>query len=72
MPVGIGKIGVGGHDSLLDREYEVVGCVKRGGGDWRVAPAQSQLQRLDRFAQAWRRLRLVLKAECLDVVEQDV
>jgi hypothetical protein len=65
-------VGVGGHQSLLDREHEVVSCVKGGRRDGWVAPTQSELQRMDRFAQARRRFRLILKAEGLDVIEQDV
>src|SRR5258708_20547290 len=44
MPVGIWKIRVGGHESLLDREYEVVGGVKPGRRDPRGAPPQPQPQ----------------------------
>jgi hypothetical protein len=65
-------VGVGGHQSLLDCEHEVVSCVKGGRGHGWVSPTQSELQRMDRFAQARRRFRLILKAEGLDVIEQDI
>jgi len=64
--------GVGGHQSLLDRENEVVSRMEGGRGYGRIAPAQPELQRVDRFAQSRWRVGLVLKTEHLDVIEQDV
>src|SRR5258708_39154769 len=60
MPVGIGKIRVGGHETLLDRAYAVGGGVKRGGGARRGAPAPRQLESIDRFGLGGRWLRLAL------------
>jgi hypothetical protein len=65
-------IGVGGHQSLLDCEHQVVSGVKGGRGHWRIAPTEAEVQRVNRFAEARWRLRLILEAEGLDVIEQDV
>jgi len=46
--------------------------MKGGRGHGRIAPAQPELQRVDRFAQSRWRVGLVLKTEHLDVIEQDV
>jgi hypothetical protein len=68
----MGMIRVGGHQSLLGCEYEVVSGVKGGRGHRWVAPTQTEVQRVNRFAEARRRFGLILEAEALDVIEQEV
>ena len=72
VAVGVGVVGIGGHQPLLDREHQVVGRVESGRWHWRIAPTQSELQRMDRFTQSRWCVGLVLEAKHLYVVQQHV
>jgi len=50
MSIGPRVIRVGGHQSLLNGEHQIVCRVKRRGRHRRIAPADAELKRVDRFA----------------------
>jgi hypothetical protein len=72
MPVRPRVFGVGRHQSLLDREDEVVRGVEGRWGERRVGAAEADLKRADRFVQLLGYLDVVVEAEPLDVVEQAI
>jgi oligoribonuclease NrnB/cAMP/cGMP phosphodiesterase (DHH superfamily) len=61
-------VGVGRHQSLLDCEHEIMSGLKGGRGHRWIAPAESQVQRMNRFAEAKWGFDLIVKAQGLDVV----
>jgi hypothetical protein len=63
---------VRGHETLLDREHEVVRGVQSCRWQRRVAPPKPELERMDRLTQARWSVGFVFQAQCLDVVEQDI
>jgi hypothetical protein len=65
-------VGVGGHQTLLNGKDQVVRGVKRRRRQGRIAPADAELQRVDRLTQTRGRFGLVLKPKHLDIVEQDI
>lgn len=72
VPVRPGMVRVGGHDSLLHREDEVVSGGERGGRDGRIAPPEPDLKRADRLTQRGRRLARVAEPQRLDLLQQKV
>jgi len=72
MPVRARMLGIGGHQSLLHGENEVVRGVEGWRGERRISATEADLQRVDRIAQALRHLDLVIETEPLDVVQQRV
>jgi len=63
---------VGGHQSLLHREDEVVRGMQRGRGHLWIGAPQANVEGSDRLAQSLRYFGLVFEPEPLDIVEQGV
>jgi hypothetical protein len=51
VPVGAGKVRVGGHEPLLDGEHEVMRGMESRGWDRWITPPEPQLKRADRVTQ---------------------
>ena len=62
-------VGVGGHQSLLDGENEVVCGVQRGRRQRRIVTPKSKLEGANRLAQWLRRLGVVVEAKRLNVIK---
>jgi hypothetical protein len=72
VPIGPRVLRVRRHQSLLDGENEVVRRVQGCGRQWRVGPAQADLQRADGFAKVLRRLDVVVEPQPLDIVQERI
>lgn len=72
VPVGPRVIRVGGHETLLYGEDQVVRCGKRGRRHRWVPPPEPDLQRPYRLAQVGWRLGLIGQTQRFDVFEQAV